>query len=50
MSGQRPEAAARVTTQGARGCLDVHGMIRQVSIVSVGKLHVSAADRAHLIP
>ncbi|MFD8103743.1 hypothetical protein ACFV24_29805 [Nocardia fluminea] len=41
MSGQRSEAAARVTT---------HSTIRQVSIVSVGKLRVSVADRAHLIP
>jgi hypothetical protein len=49
MSGQRPEAVARVTTRGAP-CPAVHSMIRQVSIVSVGKLRVSVADRAHLIP
>ena len=48
MSGQRPEAAARVTTQGARACLDVHSMIRQVRTFSVGKMRVSVADRAHL--
>ncbi|MFD6397828.1 hypothetical protein [Nocardia sp. NPDC060249] len=46
MSGQRRDAAGRVTT---RICLDVHGMIRQLSTVSVGKLRVSVADRAHLI-
>lgn len=49
MSGQRPETVPRVTTRGARACLDAHRMIRQVSIVSVGKLRVSVADRAHLI-
>ncbi|PKV77780.1 hypothetical protein ATK86_2133 [Nocardia fluminea] len=50
MSGQRPEAVARVTTRGAPCPPAVHSMIRQVSIVSVGKLRVSVADRAHLIP
>ncbi|MFD4354824.1 hypothetical protein ACFWPK_23150 [Nocardia sp. NPDC058519] len=49
MSGQRPEAAARVTTQGARACLDEPSMIGEVSTISVGKMRVSVADRAHLI-
>lgn len=49
MIGQRPEAAACVTTQGARACLDVHSMIRQVKTNSAGMMRVSVADRAHLI-
>ncbi len=49
MIGQRPEAAARVTTQGARACRDVHSMIGQVSIVYSGEMRGSVIDRAHLV-
>ncbi len=48
MSGQRPEAAARVTTQGARACPVGYSMIGQVEAVSADTLRVSSADRAHL--
>ncbi|WP_446224448.1 hypothetical protein ACTWPB_04520 [Nocardia sp. IBHARD005] len=49
MSGQRQQAPARVTTLGARACLAVPSMIGEVSTISVGKMRVSVADRAHLI-